>query len=56
MLAALKLLVGLPLLLLLGSCPQEGPLERAGENIEDAVDDVRDGVEDVIDDIDDELR
>lgn len=51
-----RLLAALPLLLLLAGCPQRGPLENAGESIDEAFDDVRDGVEDAIDDVGDEIE
>ena len=49
LLAPLKVLSTLPLLLLLAGCSQEGPLEEAGESIDEAIDDVGDAVEDAVD-------
>lgn len=46
LLAALMLSLSLATL---NACEQEGPLERAGENIDDAVDDAGDAMEDAAD-------
>jgi hypothetical protein len=52
----------LPMMLLLLACEQEGPLERAGEEIDEAVEDIRAGgettenqIDDAIDDVREEL-
>jgi hypothetical protein len=37
----------------LSGCENEGPLERAGENVDDAVDDAGDAVEDAGEEIED---
>jgi len=42
----LKLLAPLPLLFLLAACPQQGPLENFGENVDDVVDDIGDEIDD----------
>lgn len=39
---------------MLTGCEDQGPLEEAGEEIDDAVDDAGDAIEDAGDDIDDE--
>ena len=46
LLAALMLSLSLATLT---ACEQEGPLERAGENIDDAADDAGDAMEDAVD-------
>jgi hypothetical protein len=52
----------LPMMLLLLACEQEGPIERAGEEIDEAVEDIRAGgettenqIDDAIDDVREEL-
>lgn len=55
----MKIIVALVLLLPLWGCEREGPLERAGEEIDEAVEDVRSGGEttgNAIDDAIDEVR
>ncbi|HEY5568308.1 MAG TPA: hypothetical protein VIM81_13840 [Gammaproteobacteria bacterium] len=52
----------IPMMLLLLACEKEGPLERAGEEIDEAVEDIRAGgettenqIDDAIDDVREEL-
>jgi hypothetical protein len=54
----MKLLVALALMIPLWACEREGPLERAGEEVDEAVEDLRNGgerrdnqVDDAIDDV-----
>ena len=35
------------------ACPEKGPVEKAGEKIDDAVDDTKDAAEDAADDVKD---
>jgi hypothetical protein len=54
-----KVVCGIIMLLPLWACEREGPLERAGEEIDEAVDDVRNGGETTgnkIDDAADDVR
>lgn len=54
-----KFLLILPLALMLGACEEEGPLERAGEEVDEAVEDIGNGgetTENRVDDAVDELR
>lgn len=46
----MRTFAALVLLLSLGACARQGPFERAGSDIDEAVEDVREEVEDVIDD------
>jgi hypothetical protein len=57
-----KFAVVIPMMLLLLACEKEGPLERAGEEIDEAVEDIRAGgettenqIDDAIDDVREEL-
>jgi hypothetical protein len=54
----MKILMGLLLTLSLFACEKQGPLERAGEEIDEAVEDVRAGgettgnkIDDAVDDV-----
>jgi hypothetical protein len=53
-----RIVYGLIMLLPLWACEREGPLERAGEEVDEAIDDVRNGgettgnkVDDAVDDV-----
>jgi hypothetical protein len=54
----MKIIYGMIILLPLCACDEQGPLERAGEEVDEAVDDVRNGretpenrVDDAVDDV-----
>ncbi len=52
----MKIVYGLIMLLPLWACEREGPLERAGEEVDEAIDNVGDGrksnrVDDAVDDV-----
>ncbi len=51
--AALAVRTALVLFLALagGACGEEGPAERAGEEIDDAIDDARETVDEAVDDV-----
>ncbi len=53
----MKSLLSLPLMVLMAAllvgCDQEGPAERAGESIDEAVEDVGNSIEDACEDIKD---
>lgn len=41
--------------LALSACEQDGPMENAGEEIDEAAEDVRDSVEDAADEVEDDI-
>jgi hypothetical protein len=43
----------LALALLLWGCPEKGPMEKAGEKIDEAAEEVEDAVEDAADEVED---
>jgi len=42
-------------LIALAGCEPDGPMENAGEEIDDAVEDVQDTTEDAVDEVEDEV-
>jgi hypothetical protein len=52
----MRMLAAMLLLLPLWACARQGPFERAGEDVDDAVEDVRENVEDAIDDARDDVE
>jgi hypothetical protein len=51
----MKLYLVLPLALMLAACEKEGPLERAGEEVDEAVEDIQNGEETTANRIDDTI-
>jgi hypothetical protein len=51
----MKYFLIIPLALMLAACEKEGPLERAGEEVDEAVEDVQNGGETTANEIDDAI-